>query len=67
MCQFEYFVCPIRYSHDLEKTVMSCSPSSLFQLQEYDLPEKVASILKVVCITLLINLTLMLITYFHSI
>lgn len=48
MCQYEYFVCPIRYSHDLEKTVMSCSPSPLFQLQEYELPERIASVLKAV-------------------
>ncbi|XP_074597918.1 CDP-diacylglycerol synthase isoform X2 [Brevipalpus obovatus] len=47
LCQYEYFVCPIRYSHDLEKTVLSCSPSPLFQLQEYDLPSKLATLLKI--------------------
>ncbi|XP_015790188.1 phosphatidate cytidylyltransferase, photoreceptor-specific [Tetranychus urticae] len=56
MCQFEYFVCPIRYSEDLEKTVMTCNPSPLFQLQEYDLPRNFSFFLKLLHIPRTIKL-----------
>lgn len=38
MCQYRYFVCPIEYSEALGRMTMDCEPSSLFQPQEYTLP-----------------------------
>jgi phosphatidate cytidylyltransferase len=38
LCQFPYFVCPIEFNSELERMTMTCEPSALFRLQEYNLP-----------------------------
>ena len=35
LCQYQYFVCPVKYSEVSENIVMECDPSFLFKLQEY--------------------------------
>jgi phosphatidate cytidylyltransferase len=37
LCQYQYFVCPVKYSETAGKIVMECEPSHLFRLQEYSL------------------------------
>lgn len=48
MCQYRYFVCPIEYSETLGRMTMDCEPSSLFQPQEYTLPNSLQVISRMV-------------------
>src|SRR5699024_10723808 len=47
LCQYQLFVCPIEY-YDTTAWTVHCTPSSLFQLTEYHLPETMQLILKIV-------------------
>lgn len=47
LCHYKFFVCPIEYSEDLERTTMDCIPSHLFQLTEYHLPNGLEYIFKI--------------------
>lgn len=48
MCQYRYFVCPIEYSETLGRMTVDCEPSSLFQVQEYNLPSSLHVLWKMV-------------------
>uniref|UniRef100_T1GAY9 phosphatidate cytidylyltransferase n=1 Tax=Megaselia scalaris TaxID=36166 RepID=T1GAY9_MEGSC len=37
LCHYQYFVCPIEYSEELNSMTMACDPSPLFTKQEYSL------------------------------
>ncbi|CAG0906917.1 unnamed protein product, partial [Cyprideis torosa] len=43
-CQFQYFVCPISYSDELQAMSMKCEPTPNFQLAEFQLPDLLRSI-----------------------
>lgn len=48
MCQYQYLVCPIKYSESLGRTIMNCTPSPLFQYAYYKLPENIVQIVSLV-------------------
>lgn len=37
LCTYQYFVCPIEYSEELNSMTMACEPSPLFTKQDYSL------------------------------
>lgn len=47
LCQYEFFVCPIE-SYDTVAWTFRCTPSNLFQLNEYYLPEMLQFVFKMV-------------------
>ncbi|CAG2105584.1 unnamed protein product [Medioppia subpectinata] len=58
LCQYKYFVCPIEYSEDLERTTMDCIPTSLFMLTEYHLPSELIYINKLLPIKIPLTVTM---------
>lgn len=44
MSGYRYFVCPVEFNNDLNSFQVDCSPSELFQLQEYALPAVLRSV-----------------------
>mgnify|MGYP002714417550 CR=1 FL=1 len=50
LCGYQFFVCPIE-SYDPIERVFKCTPSKLFQLTEYCLPETLQFIFKIVIIS----------------
>ncbi|XP_054166754.1 phosphatidate cytidylyltransferase, photoreceptor-specific-like [Oppia nitens] len=58
LCHYKYFVCPIEYSEDLERTTMDCEPSPLFHLTEYHLPNVFAYLGKLLPINIPTTVTI---------
>lgn len=58
LCHYKYFVCPIEYSEDLERTTMDCIPSPLFQLTEYHFPVEIQYINKLLPVKLPLTVTM---------
>ena len=38
LCHYQYFVCPIEYNEEAGRMQLICTPSYLFQPQEYVIP-----------------------------
>ncbi|CAG2165131.1 unnamed protein product [Oppiella nova] len=58
LCQYKYFVCPIEYSEDLERTTMDCEPSPLFHPTEYHFPVELAYVNKLLPLNIPMTVTM---------